>query len=305
MLKSSFLFLEQYAAQSCIQHQHQPRQRRLKGGIDANLLGYKYVHDRSPFAPDSAVAHVAQAFSDSLVDIHIICDHPTERHPSKRASCQRRANREKRAIQLITTRAHLQSLLNEQDASSEHATKINDAQKKLRSLENALKRQELPADFSQRLEEFVGSFESENKGNITMEVAPTQADPCLAKMAVNGDVDFFISGDSDFAVYVGPNGCNGLADIMLKDLKLTTNKEPIRSCKIYTGQKAVADRIEAILRPKLGRSPFDQTKGGRIPERPIFSGVHDPMTRALMAMVVGCDACPGGVAGSGPKAATN
>jgi hypothetical protein len=78
------------------------------------------------------------------------------------------------------------------------------------------------------------------------------------------------------------------------------NNELIRSCKVYTGQKAVANLIETILQPKLGRSPFE-ANGGRIPEHPVFSGVNDPMVRTLTAMVLGCDACLGGVIGSGPK----
>jgi hypothetical protein len=59
------------------------RRRRLKGAIHANLLGYKCIHDSSPFEPDGAVIQVARAFSESLIDIQIICDHPTECHPSK------------------------------------------------------------------------------------------------------------------------------------------------------------------------------------------------------------------------------
>jgi hypothetical protein len=108
-----------------------------KVGIDANLLGYKYVHDRSSFTPDGAVAHVARAFSDSRVDVHIVCDNPTERHPSKRATCDRQAEAEKRGIELIIARAQLQSLLNVQDDSSQRVTDINARQKRIRSLENA------------------------------------------------------------------------------------------------------------------------------------------------------------------------
>jgi len=103
------------AHQHCDRHsddQQQQRRRRLKGAIDANLVGYKYIHDRSPFTPDGAVEHLSRAFSNALVDNRIICDHPTERHPSKRASCQRRAKLEKQAIELIVVRAQLQSLLN-------------------------------------------------------------------------------------------------------------------------------------------------------------------------------------------------
>jgi hypothetical protein len=122
-------------------------------------------------------------------------------------------------------RAHLQLLLNNGDGSSEHASKVSSLQKKICMIENFLNRQRLSPDFSRRLEEFVEEYDSENKGEITFEVAPMQADQCVAGMLVTGDVDFIISGDSDFAMYVGPNGRTGMADIMLKDVHL--KKEPI------------------------------------------------------------------------------
>ena len=58
------------------------RQRRTRGVIDANLVGYKTTHDQSPFAPDGAIGQVARAFSEELIDMHIICDHPTKRDSS-------------------------------------------------------------------------------------------------------------------------------------------------------------------------------------------------------------------------------
>jgi hypothetical protein len=77
-------------------------------------------------------------------------------------------------------------------------------QKKIRSLKNALKQQQLPPDFSSRLEEFVCAYSSKENGDIAIEIAPTQADPCIAGMALAGDVNFIISKDSDFAMYVVP-----------------------------------------------------------------------------------------------------
>jgi hypothetical protein len=277
--------------------------RRLKLCLDANLLGYKYMSERSPFDPIAAVMHIATALSELLIDVVIISDHPTNRHPSKRASCKRKADAEKAAMRLIIARSQLQFLLSSHDSSqsNERAKRIDEMQKRIRSLENVLSRG-LPSDFVPKLEEFVAGYKSEGKGDITIEVVPTQADPCAAKLAVDGVVDAVVSGDSDFVVYVGPNGRNGTADVLLKDLKLTMTKEPIKSCRLYTGQKAVADRIETILQQKLGRSPFENE--GRVPTYPIFSGVVDPMVRALLALYVGCDNCPGGVVGQGPKAAS-
>lgn len=151
---------------------------------------------------------------------------------------------------------------------------IDDLQKKIRGLENSLKRK-LPPDFIQKLKSFVATYNLEGKGDISIEVAPTQADPCLAKLAIDFKIDAIISGDSDFAMYVGPSGRKGMADLILKDFKLmmAKTKEPIKSCKVYTGQKAVADRIDAILRPKINQSPVET---GRTPEHPMFSEVKDP-----------------------------
>jgi hypothetical protein len=63
-------------------------------------------------------------------------------------------------------------------------------QKKIQSLENALKQLQLPPDFSLRLEEFVCAYSSKEKGDIAIEITLTQADPCIAGMAVASNVDF-------------------------------------------------------------------------------------------------------------------
>lgn len=285
------------------QQLEQPR-RRLKLGLDASLVGYKYVHDRSSLEPDGAIELIATALSRLLIDVVIVLD-GKERHPSKRATCKRKGDAEKQSIQLLVARSVLQSLLNDGDNSAEGAKKVYDLQTKIRGLENSLKRK-LPSNFNKNLQDFVNGYKSEGKGHISIEMAPFQADPCLAQLAVAGDVDAIISGDSDFCVYVGPNGWSGLGDIMLKDFQLTKSDESIKGCKLYTGQQSVADLIEAILSPKLEHSPFDKrdkTFSGRKPGYPAFSGVDDPMVRALIALLVGCDACPGGVSQKGPKAA--
>jgi hypothetical protein len=96
------------------------------------------------------------------------------------------------------------------------------------------------------------------------------------QLAVAGDIDAIISGDSNFCVYVGPNGQSGLADIMLKDFQITKVDESIKGCKLYTGQKSVENLIEAILSPKLQHSPFNTSdKNFSIcrPGYPAFSGV--------------------------------
>lgn len=173
----------------------------------------------------------------------------------------------------------------------EGSKRVHDLQRKIRGLENSLKRR-LPSNFNDSLKSLVERYDSNGKGDISIITAPYQADPCLAKLAVIGKVDAIMSGDSDFCVYVGPNGPNGLEDIMLKDLQVSTTDDSIKKCKVYTSQQGAADRIEAILSTKLGHSPFekrDKHFKGRTPSYPIFSRVEDPMVRALLAVLVGCD----------------
>jgi hypothetical protein len=64
----------------------------LKVGMDANFLGFKYANTRKLLEPDGAIWNmIAKAFSEKLIiDVIIICDHPTKRHSLKRASCERR-----------------------------------------------------------------------------------------------------------------------------------------------------------------------------------------------------------------------
>jgi len=44
-----------------------PARQRLKLAMDANLVGYKHLGNRSPFEPDTAVCHIAAAASHKLV----------------------------------------------------------------------------------------------------------------------------------------------------------------------------------------------------------------------------------------------
>jgi hypothetical protein len=144
----------------------------------------------------------------------------------------------------------------------------------------------------------------EGKGDISFFEAPTQADPCLAKIMVDGKANAIISNDSDFSLYIGANGIN----LMIKDICIKMNGDPISSCRLCTGQESVANMIEGFLNPKLGHSPFVRMNSkadsldGNIPKYPIFSGIKDPMVQALAGMVVSCDACPKEVENSRPVA---
>ena len=97
-------------------------------------------------------------------------------------------------------------------------------------------------------------------------------------------------------------------DIMIKEITIQMRGEPIKACRLCTGQENTAKLIEEILQPELKHSPFEKVKNskthdGNVPKYPIFSGVEDPMVQALVGIVTGCNPCPKGVIGSGPKVA--
>ena len=140
--------------------------RRPKVAIDANLVAYKHVGRKSPVMPDAAVAIIARSFSEKGIDVVIYCDHPTERHPSKRASCDRQSKREKAGIKLIKARMELRSVLSTQHLEEKDADSVDNLQKKIRSLENVQNRA-LPADFIEKVKGFVDNYNVEGGGNIT------------------------------------------------------------------------------------------------------------------------------------------
>ena len=84
-------------------------------------------------------------------------------------------------------------------------------------------------------------------------LAPTQADPCFATLAVTvAKLMPSFSSDSDCAVYVRPNGRDGLADTLI------AWEEPIKENVGYTlDVKALANQIELIRKTdKLGHFSF-------------------------------------------------
>lgn len=211
-------------------------QRHMAVGLDANLIGFKHISNKSTFDPHEAVAHIAEAMSSVIIDVHIVCDNDSKRPPSKRASCECKANVEKTSIHLLAARSRLQDLLNSQGASQSSLTQIAKMQKKIHGMEKEVKKL-LPLDFAKKLKAFIDGYSSEGKGDITYEMAPFQVDPCPAKLAVDGKIDAIGSGNSDFIMYVGPKGENNCGtDMMLKDFVLTVKKEPIKSCRIVMGQ---------------------------------------------------------------------
>ncbi len=82
---------------------------------------------------------------------------------------------------------------------------------KLRRDQNAQEAIEVTAakiDFIQQVSDVVKGYNPLGKGNMTFFVALTQADPCLAKLSVDGEADAIITDDSVLPMYSGPRCFN-------------------------------------------------------------------------------------------------
>ena len=258
--------------------------------IDASLIGYKYLG--TSLHPSDGVHLICRALANRNIDVLIMCDPPT-RHHSKRAHHQRVGKKEKDRLKLMLLGLEL-------SCAGDDTEKIRQITDEIRKLEKGECQSSLPADFVSRIQELVSKYETHGKGEITVEVAPYQADPSIADIAIRGGCEAILSGDSDFAMYVGPGGPDNLSNFMIRDIKINQKQSTITSCTLVTGQRAVASSIDNILsnRGLIAAFPIE-------PKFPLFDGVTDPKMRALIALALGCDALPGGVPGVGASSLHN
>ena len=183
---------------------------------------------------------------------------------------------------------------------SKEKEKIEQLTSNIQKLGKAEGRCLLPPNFMERLQLLVAKYSSNGKGEITIEVAPFQADPSIANAALLGECEAILSGDSDYSMYVGPGGPDGLGDMMLHDIKVHQKKLTITCCTFVTGQRKVATYINGLLSNRGLVNVFPVQ-----PKFPLFDNVHNPKTRALIGIALGCDVFPGGVTGLGPSSLNN
>ena len=184
---------------------------RPKVTVDASLIAYKYL--TSSLHPSDSVFLISTALAKRNIDVLIICD-PPRGHHSKRAHHQRVGRKEINKLKLMLCRIEL-------SRSGDDAEKIQQITQEIKKLEKAECRTSLPADFLIRLQQLHREYKSQmGKGEITIATAPFQADPSIADVALRGGCEAILSGDSDFAMYVGPGGPDMLGDIMLRDIKI-------------------------------------------------------------------------------------
>ena len=120
--------------------------------------------------------------------------------------------------------------------STENLAKRDRLNKGIRTLETKVGTV-LPSDFIAQIQELIRNNnvgldnENDNNPSIELVVAPFQADPEVARRMFAFDADCIVSGDSDYAMLLGP----GLhTDIMIRKPQLN-NSFTINSAKFVTG----------------------------------------------------------------------
>ena len=185
--------------------------------IDGNIVGYDFIYKK--IGPARGVVYVALAFIHAGIDVCIVCDNKDNRHDSKRATIKRKGERERGSIQVLEKKIELTTLLRSADSEScENQEKRDSLNKAIRTLENKIGKV-LPPDFIEQIIELIQNKnvdvgnENNDGPSIEVVVAPLQADPEVARRMITEDADCVVSGDSDYAMLLGPwhNG-----DIMIR-----------------------------------------------------------------------------------------
>mmetsp|Transcript_31603 Transcript_31603/g.76355 ORF Transcript_31603/g.76355 Transcript_31603/m.76355 type:complete len:142 (-) Transcript_31603:475-900(-) len=137
-------------------------------------------------------------------------------------------------------RSSFAQLINLPNPTNEIVAQKEKLKKQIQNKEEQ-QRRGLPPDFIGKIEDFAKSFKSTNGATIVFQESMWQADPAIAKRAIDGDIDGIVSGDSDFAMYVGNGGPGGYGDIMLRNPKLAKRNTQLATLEIWTGQKKVVE----------------------------------------------------------------
>jgi hypothetical protein len=172
------------------------------------------------------------------IDVLVIFD-ADSRHHSKRATIERIGNRERTRIISQQKRGHLASILQSNEVTPAITIQINNLQKDIQKLEKQANRS-LPSNFKSEVIRLLQTFDDGGRGAVSTFTAPFQPDTEISKLAIDGDIDIVISGDSDFQMYIGPAGSG---DLMIRNPKLT-GKGNIDNIIFVTGQ--AEDRMSKV-----------------------------------------------------------
>ena len=262
--------------------------------IDASWLWYKF-RSRAGGPIGNIIDFVRFLATDGFT-VCVVCD-SDERHHSKRASIERRVEREHARFMAIEARALIMRIsikLRERayDTEAERADleSRRDWMSKYATADENLEESSPPDDFFAQLRDSLDTGSIGHRGgSITVLKAVSQADFYIAYRVERKLTDVVVSNDNDYAILARHALC--MADFVFNSKKSGGYMYNIRitsPCSNIMTRAAEATRIDT-------REENDNFK----PAAVRLLDNASPRLRCLFAVGAGCDSFPGGVSNVG------
>ena len=268
-----------------------PSSARPKIVVDANNLIHKV--GRKSMNPVNEVANHLIAWAQQGFIMIPVCDGDT-RPISKQQSNKNYAKIVKSKHDAVINRQKLRDI-NKQLESCGSESERNEMKKTRSKMERKIKSAEtqsknvVPSNFADLLQAELDKVSAGTPGSIgggyvsTVKTAEFQADSLMCGIYLSGQCQLIQSADADFVMFLGDE-CVTIKDC--KGEKLTLSS---------TSKQTLDDVISCLKEESQSKVEW------KVPPHPVFEGITDMKTRALIAVIIGCDVCPGGVDGIGPK----
>ncbi len=249
-----------------------------------NVVGRKTVN------PVATAANFLLEFAQEGLIIAPICD--GTRPQSKQQTNKSRADRQKYKHKSVILRQDLRRIgrqLKEADIDAASRERLEKEQTELcpriKSAETSSVNV-VPPHFPELLEQElikISAHDKQRGGGYVMPVitAMFEADALIKGAFQQRKFQLVMSNDADYPVDLGDQ-CLAIKDFGKKDLVISsTSKETLMNAMSCLGDDSNAELV--------------------VPSHPIYEGVDDMRTRALISVIIGCDVCPGGLPNIGVK----
>ena len=238
--------------------------------------------------------------ADHLVDmshrgmiVQPICD-GVSRPISKQSSNKSRATRVKNRNDAVINRQLLRDTNKqlEECGNETERIKLQDTRKKLERKIKSAEKQSInvvPPQFDSLLQDELNKQSAHTPKEVgggyvgRVQTAEFQADSLMCGIYLSKGCQLIESNDADYVIFLG-DSCIAIKEYTAKKVVLSS-----------TSKQTLEDAVSCLSDESKKKVKWTH------PKHPIFEGITDMRTRILIAVIIGCDVCPGGVNGIGPS----
>lgn len=272
-------------------HADAPTSTRPTVIVDANNIA-NIVGRKSGDVAVNVANHLVDMAHRGMIVIPI-CD-GASRPISKQSSNKSRATRVKNKNDAIINRQLLRDINKqlEECGNETERIKLSDTRKKIERKIKSAETQSInvvPPQFDSILQDVLNKQSAHTPNEVgggyvsRVHTAEFQADSLMCGIYLSKGCQLIESNDADYVIFLGDN-C-----IAIKEY---TNSRVILSS---TSKATLEDAVSCLSDESKKKVKWT------CPKHPIFEGITDMKTRILIAVIIGCDVCPGGVGGIGPQ----